>query len=152
MPRPNRLLRLARPVAALLLVAAVIVGCGNDGPVADRTLSKREYIARADELQGQVQDVFTSLDGRLPATRAKAATRIAALDDLIAGYELLVPPPDWRDEHATMLESLGQMRRSLVIVSKASASNRKAIEFQVARYQAAQAQFEQAVGDINASR
>jgi Mg2+ and Co2+ transporter CorA len=146
------ILRAVLAAAVLLAAASVLVGCGSEKPSDDRTLSKREYIARADEMQGEVQDVFTSLDGRLPATRTQAATRIAALDDLIAGYELLVPPPAWRDEHAKMLQALGQMRQSLVVVSRASAGNRTAIEYQVGRYQAAQADFTQAVDEINASR
>jgi Mg2+ and Co2+ transporter CorA len=51
-----------------------------------------------------------------------------------------------------MLQALGQMRQSLVVVSRASAGNRTAIEYQVGRYQAAQADFTQAVDEINASR
>lgn len=144
--------RAAGLAAALVLAVVVLAGCGAEQRATDRTLSKREYIARADELQGAVQETFASLNGRLPATRSQAVTHVAALDDLIAGYEQLTPPADWADEHTTMLAALAQMRHSLVIVSRASARNRTVIERQVGQYHQAQLRFERAVGDINASR
>lgn len=158
-PRPPR--PPAATAAPVLLVAALVVvalgliaaGCGGDDPAGGSpTLSKRDYIQRADELQSAAADVFTTPDARLPATPAQAAPRIAALDDLVAGYERLVPPADWKDEHAAILESLGDMRTALVVVSKASAKNRKAIEFQVGRYQDAQRRYDEAITSINASR
>jgi hypothetical protein len=139
--------------AWLLAAGVLLAGCGtreqDDGP---RPLSKREYIQQADALQRGAEEAFVTLDGRIPATPEEAATRIAALDEMIAGYEQLVPPRDWRDSHAQLLESLRTMRQSLQVVSRASAGNRRVIEHQVGRYESAQAEFEQAVRDINATR
>lgn len=156
-PRNRRghvVLRTLLAVVAMCASALLAGGCGEDAGAGggQRALSKGEYIQRADTLQQEAADVFTTLDGRLPATPSEAVTRIAALDDLIAGYERLVPPGDWQEQHAVLLESLRTMRQSLNVVSKASANNRRAIEYQVGRYQAAQADFEQAVREINATR
>ena len=136
-----------------IAVAIAAAGCGAaEQDAGSSTLSKRQYIQRADELQGAAADVFTTLDGRLPATPTEAAPRIAALDDLVAGYERLEPPSDWRDEHEEILASLAQMRQALQVVSRASARNRRAIEYQVGRYQDAQARYDEAIRSINASR
>lgn len=146
-----------RPIALLVAVAvaATAGGCGSErdrAPSGDRPLSKRTYIQRADELQQGAEGVFRTLDGRLPATPAQAEPRLATLDQLIAGYRELRPPPDWEDEHARLLDALGRMRQSLDVVSRAAPSRRAVIETQVGIYEQAQADFEQAVRDINASR
>lgn len=136
----------------LLGAALLAAGCGGGTDDGARTLSKREYIQRADALQVDAVEVFTTVDGRLPATPAQAVGTLAAIDDLIAGYERLVPPPDWSDEHETMLGSLRTMRQSLQVVAKASAKNERVIAFQVGRYQDAKQAFDDAVRSINASR
>ncbi len=140
---------------SILLVAAAsiaLAGCGAERSNEPRTLSKREYIAQANDLQAGATKVFAALDGRLAATPAAAQVHVEAFDGLISGYEALSPPPDWRDEHAELIESLRTMRQAIVIVSRASARNRQAINTQVARFEAAQTSFEQAVRSINASR
>ncbi len=136
-----------------LMATLIVAGCGGDAPDAGSSaLSKRQYIQRADELQDQASDVFATLDGRVPATPTEAAPRIAALDDLVEGYQRLEPPADWRDEHEAIVAALEEMRQSLQVVSRASASNRRAIEYQVGRYQAAQVRYDDAIRSINASR
>ncbi len=148
------MLRAGRRIPFLLLAVLVlaVAGCGGGVKDGDRTLSKREYIVQANQLQQDATTVFAELDGRLAATPAAAKVHLAAFDKLISGYDALEPPRDWRDEHAQMLESLRTMRQSMGIVSKASAKNRRVITLQVDRYVAAQGEFEQAVRSINASR
>ena len=145
----------ARMVAMLLVVAATMVaaGCGGEREAADdRALTKREYIERANGLQGDAQEVFAQLDGRLAATPATAKTYVAAFDRLIAGYGELRAPRDWRDEHDQLVESLETMRHAVLIVSRASARNRAVITAQVARFQEAQRDYQAAVQSINSSR
>lgn len=144
----------ARRWAALALVALLALlpaACGGEesGP---RPLSKREYIERSNDLQQEAAGVFSSLDGRVATTPAEAARYLKALDRLITGLEGLQPPSDWKDEHATMLESVRTMRQSMAIVSRASPRNAKAIGVQLERSSQAQRDFEAAVRDINASR
>lgn len=138
-------------LALVLLPALALVGCGSEPSTAERTLSKREYIQRSNDLQAKHRAAFTELPDatRTPAT---AQRQIAALDALSAGLTELDPPPDWRDEHATMLESLATMRHALVIISRASPANRPVITAQVRRHSEAQQAFDQAVQDINRSR
>jgi hypothetical protein len=144
-----------RPLAWLVVLCAVagalLAGCGSDddGP---RTLSKREYIERSNDLQADAATVFTSLDGKVATTPAEAKRYLAALDRLSEGLDGLEPPRDWRDEHATMLESVRTMRHSMAIVSKASPRNAKVITRQLTRSSQAQRDYEQAVREINASR
>ncbi len=130
----------------------VIAGCGSEPEDGPRTLSKREYIAQANGLQQDANTIFAELDGRLAATPAAAQVHVAAFDKLIAGYEALDPPRDWRDEHTAKIEALKTMRHSTLMVSRASARNRTLIEAQVARSKAAQEDFGAAVRSINASR
>ncbi|MCW2921421.1 MAG: hypothetical protein JWL76_1295 [Thermoleophilia bacterium] len=146
--------RVGRRIPFLLLVVLVLAvgGCASEAKDGSRTLSKREYIAQANELQQDATKVFSALGGRLAPTPAAAKQHLAAFDELIAGYDRLHPPRDWRDEHATLLKSLRTMRQSVSIVSRASARNRRVITLQVGRYEAAQTAFEQAVRSINASR
>lgn len=148
------MLRAGRRIPLLLLavLALAVVGCGREAKDGSRTLSKREYIAQANGLQQDASTVFAALGGRLAPTPAAAKPHLVAFDELILGYDELDPPRDWRDEHATMLESLRTMRQSIAIVSRASARNRAVITAQVARYEAAQVDFEQAVRSINSSR
>ena len=152
-PRLGPLRRLLVLLGSALALALVATGCGgmnaDSGP---RTLTKREYIERANGLQQDAQAVFAKLDGRLAATPAAAKVHVAAFDELIAGYERLRPPGDWRDEHEQMLEALRTMRQSMLVVSRASARSRGAIRAQVALYQDAQGEFQAAVRSINASR
>lgn len=148
MPRAGR--RSLPLLLAVLMLA--IAGCGSEPADGTRTLSKREYIAQANVLQQDANRVFEALGGRLAPTPATAKMHLAAFDKLIAGYDALVPPRDWRDEHAELLEALRTMRHSILIVSRASARNRPVITAQVARYRAAQDDFEAAVRSINASR
>lgn len=139
----------------LLLLAALmlaIAGCGSEPEDGPRTLSKREYIAQANGLQEDANAIFAELNGRLAATPAAAQVQLAAFDELIAGYEALDPPRDWRDEHAAKITALQTMRHATLMVSRASARNRPLIEAQVARSQAAQDDFGAAVRSINASR
>lgn len=147
--------RLVRPgiraVLLLVLVSGLLAGCGSDDP-ASRTLSKREYIERSNRLQSQASTIFTSLDGRVAATPAQAKQYLDALDALAAGLEELRPPREWRDEHATMLDSVRTMRQAMAIVSKASPRNTKVITLQLGRSAQAQRDYEQAVRAINASR
>lgn len=135
-----------------MLVLAACGGGASSGSGGAEPLSKREYIVQADALKQDAESVFASSDGRLPATPAKAAAIIGALDAMIAGYEALEPPRDWRDEHEAIVAALGQMRDAVGIVARASARNEGAIRFQVARYQQAQADLADAVRSINASR
>lgn len=135
---------------AVLMLA--LAGCGSEPDDGPRTLSKREYIAQANGLQDDANTIFAELNGRLAATPAAAKVQLAAFDKLIAGYEALEPPRDWRDEHTAKVEALQAMRHSTLMVSRASARNRTLIAAQVARSQAAQADFEAAVRSINASR
>jgi hypothetical protein len=139
-------------LVALAASAVVVAGCGEEAEPGERTLSKREYIAEANDLQSDANEVFAALDGRLAATPAAAKVHLTAFDELIAGYEALRPPRDWRDEHDELLEALRTMRQSMLVVSRASARNRRAITAQVARYDAAQQRFVEAVRSINASR
>lgn len=139
----------------LLVLALAVAGCGPDDDSTstdDRRLSKRQYIQRADQLQQGAEGVFQTLDGRLPATPEQAAPRLATLDELIEGYRGLRPPKDWADEHERLVDALARMRQSLDVVSRAAPSRRAVIETQVGLYEQAQADFEQAVRDINASR
>jgi len=138
---------------ALVATALLAGGCASAASTRDEpVLSKREYIAEANELQQDAAAVFSKLNGRLAATPAQAKVHLAAFDGLIAGYEALDPPRDWADEHAQLLESLATMRQSVLVVSRASARNRGAVTAQVARYRQAQDDFEAAVQSINASR
>ena len=152
MPRAGRRSLLLLHATAMLVLAVAIAGCGSEADDGPRTLSKREYITAANGLQQDANEVFEALGGRLAPTPATAKVHLAAFDELIAGYEQLQPPRDWRDEHADLLESLRTMRQSMLVVSRASARNRRAITAQVARYEAAQGDFEAAVRSINASR
>ncbi len=140
----------------IVIVAAGIVvlaaGCSSDSGGGDGRLSKRAYIEQADALQSQAAAVFRTLDGKLPATPAKAKPRLTALDELIAGYEQLEPPRAWQDEHDEILLAVRDMRASLALVSKLSARNAKAIRFQAGRYQDAQRRYEAAIDSINATR
>lgn len=144
----------ARPVLLALLAVStcLLTACGSTTDPGQRTLSKREYIERANGLQQDANDVFAALNGRLAATPAQAKVHLVAFDKLIAGYERLAPPRDWRDEHDELIEALRTMRQSMLIVSRASARNRRVISAQVARYEAAQGDFQDAVRSINASR
>lgn len=142
-------MRLAAVLAIALLGALVVGGCGSDEPP---TLSKREYIERSNELQREASGVLTSLDGRVATTPQQAARYLEALDKLIVGLDGLDPPRDWRDEHATMLESVRTMRQAMAIVSRASPRNAAAIKSQLERSGAAQREFDEAVREINASR
>jgi hypothetical protein len=152
MPRAGRRIPLLLHAVLVFAVGATVAGCGSTETDGPRTLSKREYIVQANELQQDATKVFSALGGRLAPTPAAAKVHLAAFDELIAGYDKLSPPRDWRDEHATMLESLRTMRQAVSIVSRASARNRRVITLQVGRYETAQAAFEQAVRSINASR
>jgi tetratricopeptide (TPR) repeat protein len=143
---------------ALTMLASVLVlaGCGSSddsgGTDGSRPLSKREYIEASNELQADAATTFAQLDGRFPATPAAARTHAATFNALIAGHRELVPPADWQDEHDALVVALVQMRNSMKVVARASARNRAAVEYQLGRYQDAQADYEQAVRDINASR
>jgi hypothetical protein len=148
MPRAGRRI----PLLLLAVLVLAVTGCASEPTDGSRTLSKREYIAQANDLQQDATKVFAALGGRLAPTPTAAKPHLAAFDELITGYDELDPPRDWRDEHAEMLESLRTMRQSIAIVSRASARNRPVIDAQVARYGAAQDAFEQAVRSINASR
>lgn len=141
------------PWLLLLVIAAAITlaGCGRSEE--SRSLSKREYIEQGNRLQQDAAEVFRELDGgRTVASPKTAATQLAALDRLVTGFGELRPPRDWRDEHATLVESLRTMRSSLAIVSRASARNARVITLQLQRYADAQRDFEQAIRKINASR
>lgn len=142
---------LACLLALLLPAAALLAGCGgdDDGP---RAMTKREYIEASNDLQADAASVFGSLDGPVAATPAQAEKYLAALDRLADGLDGLDPPKEWRDEHATMLESVRTMRQSMAIVSKASPRNTRVIGIQLERSSQAQRDYEQAVRDINASR
>ena len=148
-------IRRTATVAAMMVVSALLAGAcaseraDDDGP---RQLSKREYIATANQLQGDATAVFATLRGRLAATPEQAKVHVTAFDELIAGYEGLVPPTTWRDEHARLLEALRTMRHSMVMISRASPRNRELVVRQVERYRGSQQAFEDAVRDINASR
>jgi hypothetical protein len=149
-PRPRITVALPLLALALVLAGGLLGGCGEQS--RDRTLSKREYIERANDLQQDAAKVFRSVTGRTVATPKTATSQLKALDALIAGYEDLRPPRDWKDEHATMLQALRDMRRSMLVISRASPRNTKAITAQVAAYAKAQRDFEQAVQDVNSSR
>lgn len=150
MPRPpHPSARRVAVIAVALVVAVLGAACGSDG---DRTLSKREYIARSNAVQQDAAGVFRSLDGRVATTPAEAARYLEALDRLEAGLERLEPPATWRDEHATMLRSVRAMRQSMAIVSRASPRNRRVIRLQLRRSMTAQRDYERAVRAINATR
>jgi len=132
-----------------VLVAALVgAGCGG-GP---RTLSKREYIDRSNALQSDAAAIFEGIDGPVATTPEEAARYLKAFDELAAGFRRLRPPRDWKDEHATMIAAVEDMREAMAIVSKASARNTTVITRQLERSTAAQRRFEQAVRSINASR
>lgn len=131
--------------------ALLLVGCGSPDEGGGR-LSKREYIAKGNERQAQAADVFRTTDGKLAATPETAGTQIAAYDRLITGFQKLEPPREWADEHGRIVTSLETMRHALLMLSRAGAGNAKLVRAQVARYSSAQADFERAVRDINASR
>ncbi|MCW2926040.1 MAG: hypothetical protein JWM86_8 [Thermoleophilia bacterium] len=149
---------MVRRVTIVLFVLAMALGAtgcggGSGDSDAERPLSKREYIDRANTLQAEAAKVFATLDGAAaPATPAAATTHLAALDRLIDGFGKLRPPRDWRDEHATLVGSLRTMRESMSTISRASASSAAIVQTQLARYRAAQRDFERAVRDINSSR
>ena len=140
----------------LVLAMSTLVGAGCGGGDAGdgaRTLSKREYIEQANGLQSKAAKVFQTLDGtKAPATPAAAATHLAALDQLITGFDELEAPREWRDEHATLVRSLRTMREAMSTISRANARSAPIIKTQLRRYRAAQGDFEQAVQDINSSR
>jgi hypothetical protein len=147
----RRPVRVLVPCVLLALLAMTVAGCGGSAS-KDRTLSKREYIAQANDLQHDAATTFAKLDGRTVATPATARAQLLALDRLIKGFDALRPPNDWRDEHATLRSSLSTMRQAMAIVARASPRNTRAITSQLQRYATAQRAFEGAVHDINASR
>jgi len=150
-PVRHRIRALACALVLPLAVAAVASGCGMDVEES-RSLSKREYIEASNDLQADAASVFGSLDGRVAATPAQAERYLTALDQLAEGLDELDPPREWRDEHATMVESVRTMRQAMSIVSRASPRNAKVIGVQLERSSQAQRDYEQAVRDINASR
>jgi hypothetical protein len=143
---------------ALTMLASVLVlaGCGSSddagGGDGSRPLSKREYIEASNDLKADAAATFAQLDGRFPATPAAARTHAGTFNALIEGHRELVPPADWQDEHDALINALVQMRNSMKVVARASARNRPVVEYQLGRYRDAQADYEQAVRDINASR
>jgi hypothetical protein len=148
---PHRLAPLAAVLLCVAVAAAVLAGCASSDP-SDQRLSKRAYIEQAGALQEDAAEVFRTLDGKLPATKAQAAPRLAALDALVEGYGTLHPPRSWQDEHDQIVTALRDMRSALKIVSTLSARRRQAIATQVGRYQDAQARYDAAIRSINASR
>lgn len=149
--RRAHFVRAAALVLALAVLATLLAGCGDDSD-EPRTLSKREYISRANELQGTATTVFAQLKGRAPASTAAAKAHLDALDQLIDGYAKLRPPATWRDEHRTMLQSLRTMREAISTIARANAKGASIIQVQLTRYRDAQRDFERAVRSINASR
>lgn len=140
-------------VAIVLLAAAGVLaaGCGSQssGPAA---LSKRAYIEQSNALQADAAAAFTRLDASWVATPARAREHIKAFDALIAGYGGLEPPARWRDEHAALVKALTTMRQSIVVISRASPTNRAVIATQLRRYDEARDEFEAAVRSINSTR
>jgi hypothetical protein len=152
----RRTRRTAHFALTMLASALVFVACGSSGGAGggddSRPLSKREYIEASNGLKDDAAATFAQLDGRFPATPAAARTHAATFNALIAGHRELVPPADWQDEHDALIAALVQMRNSMKVVARASARNRAVVEYQLGRYQDAQADYEQAVRDINTSR
>lgn len=142
------------PVVLVLLVAIgaswMLSACGSTADDA-RSLTKRQYIERFNELQRSSASIFDDLETATRDPKA-AATLLATFDELIASVDELRPPREWEDEHGDMLEALRTMREAIAVLSRASAAKPGAITAQVDRFTNAQRQFEGAVKRVNATR
>lgn len=142
----NRKSPRALMIAVVLLVAALIAGCGGDG-----RLSKKEYIDKSNVIQADASKAISKVN---PAggDKAEGAKLVAEIDKAIAKTKALKPPTEWQKPHNKLVKAMTSMRNAMKAVVDAKPGDAKAITPQVAKISAAQADYNAALSEINSDR